>query len=204
MSKLRRWACGVALFATGCASGPPLENPVLVRPGGVDENPILVAPGAPSPTTYADVWEAVIDVLDDYFEIKPTSRYAGHIETLPAVAAGYDQPWKPGTPDPHNRLIATFQSMRQFAIVDINSGERGGFKVSVQVLQELEDLPYTIGGGRTPIQSTFRDRPNVDRSIEVVGIETTPTRAWVPKGRDYAFEQEILRKIRDRAAECVK
>jgi len=203
MRKLRRWAFGAALLATGCASGPPLENPVLLRQADT-ENPILVAPGAPSATTYAEIWERVIDVLDDYFELKPTSRYSGHIETFPAVAPGYDQPWKPGTPDPGNRLIATFQSMRNFAVVDIWAGERGGYRVYVEVYRELEDLPFTMGGGRTPTQSTFRDRPNVDRSFEVVGPETTPARNWVPKGRDYAFEQKLLREIRDRTADCVK
>jgi hypothetical protein len=202
MQGLRPWACGVAIFACGCASAPPLENPVLVHSAaGTTENPILVAPGAPSAESYAEIYEAVLDVMDNYFEIKPTSRYAGHIETHPAIAHGYDQPWKPGSPDPRHRLVATFQSMRNYATVDIWTGERGGYRVYVEVYRELEDVPAPVNGG-TPVQATFRDRPNVDRSFEVVGNESTPTRKWIPQGRDYAFEQMLLREIRERAMSC--
>src|SRR5690348_12689927 len=62
MTQLRRWACGLAVLAAGCASRPPLENPVLIRPTAADaENPILVTPGAPSATTYAALYEHVLD-----------------------------------------------------------------------------------------------------------------------------------------------
>jgi hypothetical protein len=202
MFVLRLAACGLVLFAAGCAGGPALENPILVRPTADTENPILVAPGAPSPASYAAIYEAILDVLDDYFEIKPTSRYAGYIETFPAVAPGFDQFWKPGSPDNRNRLIATFQSIRYFAVVSIWTGERGGYRVYVEVHRELEDLPNPIAGGKTPMAATFRDRPNVDRSYDVIGPETVPGRTWIPQGRDYAFEQLILRRIRDRAMEC--
>src|SRR5471030_777346 len=99
---------GIAL-AGGCASVAPLENPVMVKPKPSCENPVLVAPGAPDPTSYAQIYECVLDTLDDYFEIKPTSRYAGHIETVPRIAPGFEQPWKASSPDSRERLIATFQ-----------------------------------------------------------------------------------------------
>jgi hypothetical protein len=37
----------------------------------------------------------------------------------------------------------------------------------------------------------------VDRQLEVVTPELTGSRAWIRVGRDYAFEQEILRRIRE-------
>ena len=145
MTKLRRWACGLAVLAAGCASRPPLENPVLIRPAAADaENPILVTPGAPSATTYAALYEHVLDVLDDYFEIKPTSRYAGHIETFPAVAPGYEQFWKPGSPDPRERLVATLQSMRHFAVVDIWAGVVAGQAVRLGEEVLLEQRPDVV------------------------------------------------------------
>jgi hypothetical protein len=202
MTKLRRWACGLAVLAAGCASRPPLENPALIR--AIDpaaENPILLAPGAPSATSYAEIVEQVIDVLDDYFAVR-TSRYAGRIETEPTTAAGLGQCWKAGSPDPRERLIATFQSVRHTAVVDIWAGERGGYRVNVEVYAELEDVfrPARAVGG----PAVFRDAPNVDRTFEVVGSETSASKLWIPRGRDYAYEQFLLHKIRDRATTACK
>lgn len=195
----RAWLlCGITGLA-GCAAVPPVENPTLVRsnPGCADENPILVSPGAPSGTTYAEVYEQVLDVLDDYFEIKPTSRYAGHIETVPRVAPGLEQVLKPGSPDPRERLLATLQSLRHTAVVDIWSGERGGYRVYLEVWKELEDVSQPT---RAPAGgAAFRDLPNVERKFEVIGGEVTATdKKWIPAGRDYAFEQRLLQKLRDK------
>jgi hypothetical protein len=178
----------------GCAAVPPVENPVLVQPGaGEVENPVLVAPGVPTPAGYAEVYDRVLDALDDYFDIVPGSRYSGEIVTLPRVAAGYEQPWKPGSPDPRERLLATFQSIRHFAVAHIWAGERGGYRVYVEVYKELEDVPRpsaaTVGG------ASFRESPTVDRRVEAVQAISPPGRAWIRVGRDCAFEQVILRKI---------
>jgi hypothetical protein len=184
---------------TGCAAVPPLENPTLVRPRGSDmENPILVAPGLPTPAGYDDVYSRALDAIDDYFDIKPGSRYSGQIETLPRVAAGYEQPWKPGSPDPHERWLATLQSIRHYAKVRIWAGERGGFRVYVEVYKELENLgrptQATVGG------AAFRESATVDRRAEVIGAIAPADRSWIPAGRDPAFEQAILRKIQRRGA----
>ncbi|MGL4419874.1 MAG: hypothetical protein ACRCZF_04340 [Gemmataceae bacterium] len=190
---------GLGLGTTGCASLPPLDNPVLLR-GGATENPILVAPGEPTANTYAEVYEQILDVLDNYFEMKPTSRYAGHIETLPRLSPGYEQPWKVGSPDARERLISTFQTMRHIAVVDIWAGERGGYRVSIEVYKELEDLSrpsQAIAGG-----SLFREAPTVERRAEIIGSESTPERFWIPKGRDYAFEQKLLKELADKG--CCK
>jgi hypothetical protein len=195
----RAWLVSIMFAAAGCAAVPPVENPTLLRPVPVcaDENPILVSPGAPSGTTYAEVYEQVLDSLDDYFDIKPTSRYAGHIETLPRTAPGLLQALKPGSPDPRERLLASFQSIRHTAVVDIWSGERGGYRVYLEVWKELEDVSQPT---RAPAGgAAFRDLPNVERKFEVVGGEVTDvSKKWIPVGRDYALEQQILKKLRDR------
>lgn len=195
MRKLVQSGWVVTVGLTGCAAVPPLENPVLVRPmQQVDaENPILVSPGVPTPEGYAFVYERTLDALDDYFEIIPGPRYAGQIETKTRNAAGFEQPWKPGTPDRRERLLATLQTIRHHAIVKIAPGERGGYRVYVEVYKELEDLAQpaqALTGG-----ASFRETPTVDRRVEVAAVTAPTDRTWIPQGRDPAFEQVLLRKI---------
>jgi hypothetical protein len=191
---LRGAAIMVAVLAqAGCLSAPPVDNPALVR-GEAIENPVLVSPGQPTAASYREVFEKVVDVLDDYFDLQTPNPYDGRIVTKPRVAPGYEQFWKSGNPDPRQRLFATFQSVRQIATVEIKSGERGGYLVYVVVEKELEDLPRptqaTVGS------AVFQELPTVERQVEVVSPETGANQAWFKVGRDYAFEQEILRRIR--------
>jgi hypothetical protein len=194
MRQLVRAGWVLACGWTGCAAVPPLENPALVRPTHPEvENPLLVAPGLPTPDGYQDVYERVLDAVDDYFDVKPGSRYSGTIETLPRVAAGYEQPWKPGTPDHRERLLASLQSVRHYARVYLWAGERGGFRVYVEVYKEVEDVSRPVQAVRGG--ATFREAATVDRRVEVVGVVAPADRTWIPAGRDPAFEQVILRKI---------
>lgn len=195
MARGTRLGLAAALAATGCATAPPLDNPVLVRsaPAPV-ENPVLVSPGVPTGVSYREVFEACLDVLDDYFEILEADPYAGRILTKPRIAPGYEQPWKSGNPDPRGRLLATFQTIRQTATVTLRTGERGGYLVLVVVDKELEDLAMP---SRATVGAVFREAPTVDRQIEVVGPVLTPNRSWFKVGRDYAFEQLLLERIRE-------
>ncbi len=187
-----------ALGGAGCASTPPLDNPALIQSGpDTAENPVLLAPGQPTPEGYEEVYNRVLDALDDYFPIKPASRYSGVIETMPRIAPGYEQPWRTTTPDARQRLLATFQTMRHYAIARIWAGERGGYRVSIEVYKELEDLPSpSVASSSTPV---FRDAPTVDRRAELITSPRSAERQWIPAGpaphRDFAFEQVILRKI---------
>ena len=184
------------LITVGCATTPPLDNPLLVRgnPGGV-ENPVLLSPGVPTAEAYREVFEKTVDILDDYFELLPPDPYDGRIVTKPRIAPGYDQFWKPGNPDTRGRLLATFQTIRQTATAEIRAGERGGYLVYVVVDRELEDLarPTQARIGA----AVFQDAPTVDRQLEVVGGETTADHAWFKVGRDYALEQQILERLRN-------
>jgi hypothetical protein len=189
------------MLAGGCASVPPLDNPVLVRPAAAADCPPDADP-QPSAAGYAEVYERVLDALDDYFDIVPGSRYAGEIRTYPRTAPGYEQPWKPSTPDPHERWLATFQSIRHTAVVRITAAERGGFRVYVEVYKELEVMSRPgLAASATPV---FRDTANVDRRSDVLTGPATGETNWMPSGeaphRDYAFEQVILRKVQRPAA----
>lgn len=188
----------VCLAAVGCATAPPLDNPVAVRDpfaAVAVENPVLVSPGRPTAAAYDEVFNKAIDVLGDYFELLPPNPYDGRIVTKPRIAPGYEQFWKPGNPDPRGRLLATFQSIRQTATARVWAGERGGILVEVVVEKELEDLsrPSQARVGN----AVFQEQATVDRLVEVVGPDSTTDQTWFRVGRDYALEQQILRRIRN-------
>ncbi len=190
-------AIGLAILA-GCATAPPVDNPALVRNFNENiENPILVSPGTPTGTSYREVFEKCIDVLDDYFVLDSANPYSGRIVTYPRIAPGYEQFWRGGNPDVRGRLMATFQTVRQTAVIEMKTGERGGYFVLVTVQKEQEDIPrpsrQTIGN------SVFREAPTVDRQVEVIGAASlAPSgQSWFPIGRDYALEQVILKRIRE-------
>jgi hypothetical protein len=195
MTRLIRlaWVVAVGLVG-GCASAPPLDNPVLIRKTADGcENPVLVSPGAPTGPSYQEVFEKTIDILDDYWVIKSADPYDGRIVTIPRIAPGYEQPWKAGNPDPRERLLSTFQTTRQTAVVTFRTGERGGYLVYVEVLKDLEDVPKP---GRATV-AVFQESPTVDRQLDVVGAPTPGGRAWFVIGRDYAMEQLLLQRIRE-------
>ena len=189
------WAAAVGL--AGCATTPPADNPAPIRAARGDcENPILVSPGQPTAVSYREVFEKCIDVVDDYFQVVSANPYAGQIVTAPRIAPGYEQVWKGGNPDPRERLLATFQTIRQTCVVTIRTGERGGYLVEAVVEKELEDIPRP---SRQSVGAVFQEAPTVDRRFEVVGpvpVSASGT-SWFPIGRDYALEQQLLQRIRE-------
>jgi hypothetical protein len=173
-------------------SGPVLDNPTFVRPDPAVtvENPVWVAPG---PAAYGTVFERVLDIMSDYFEIRYANRYDGHIDTFPRISPGFEQLWKPGSPDCYQRLEATLQTIRHRAEVQIDPAQDGGFFVKVTVYKELEDLA-------TPTRAlaglaAFRSIDTVDRTYEVIDPTVFESR-WVPFGRDLEMEQAVLQRLK--------
>ena len=186
----------VCLFAcAGCLTTPPLDNPVAVPLGQEVENPVLVSPGRPTPLAYQEVFEKTIDVLSTYFDLLPPNPYAGQIVSKPRIAPGFEQFWKQGNPDPRNRLLSTFQTIRQTVTAEIRAGERGGYLVYIVVDRELEDLSRPSAARQGA--AVFQEAPTVDRRFDVVGADTEADTTWFKIGRDYALEQQILRRIRN-------
>lgn len=176
------------------------ENPVLIRPNkpSVVNNPVYLPLG---PASYGAVFEKVLDVVDDYFEIAYTNRYDGRIETFPRIAPGLGQPWKGGSPDVYQRLLATLQTMRNRAVVLISPAEDGGYFVDVKVYRELEDLAQPIKANTA--SAVFRNDLGVERQFEIIDA-TTYDAIWIPKGRDLCFEQEILDRLACAKFQCVQ
>jgi hypothetical protein len=182
-----------ALTTLGGCAQPFLVEPALPHApnGPAVENPVYVPLG---PDSYGVVYEKVLDVVDDYFEIAYANRYDGRIETFPRIAPGLEQPWKPGNPDFRGRLWASCQTLRHRAFVLIQPADDGGFFVQVTAFRELEDLPKPMrqsAGG-----AAFRSDNTVDRQFEVIDPSVFEHN-WIPLGRDIELEQAILKKIKD-------
>ena len=186
--RLATLRCLMILLGTagaGCATAPPLDNPVHVRQSanGI-ENPALVSPGVPTAVSYREVFEKIIDVLDDYFEIAYANRYDGRIETVPRIAPGLEQPWKPGSPDFHQRLLATLQSIRHRAIVLIQPADNGGFFVnsSVNIAAITDGTTSTLLlGERTGSNTGAIRRQGINRSgSSPVRTATRSSGPWPP------------------------
>ena len=183
------------LLCTGCLSKPPADNPLLVHPdqAGTCENPVLISPGPQSPAAYAQVFEKVVSVVSEYFDIASPNRYDGRIICYPKIAPGIERPLSPGSPNARERLLATLQTIRYRCFVQIRTAEAGGYSVQVTIYRELKDDPRPQG---QPGGSVFRDAQTVDRSYVVVDPIMATDDVWIPKGRETALEDVILRKIR--------
>jgi hypothetical protein len=181
----------VAIVGGGCATGPLQENPFLLRTERVGEqaNPIYLPQG---PMAYAKVFEKVIDILDDYWDIAYANRYDGRIETIPRIAPGFEQPWRPGSPDFAQRLHAFLQSIRHRCVVQISTANDGGYFIDVKVFKELEDIAQPSRATAGP--PVFRLPNTVERQFDVIE-STTPDGGWIPIGRDYKLEQVILSRL---------
>ena len=191
----KTWLGGLLVCLAGCASAPGLHNPLPVRTVAEVENPIVLLPGAALGEGYQAAFERVLTVLNDYFDIRYSNTNQGEIVCVPKVAPGFEQPWKRGSPDARQRLLATVQTYRNRCVAQLQPNEQGGFLVSVIVYRELLDTPRPASG--TAGISIFRDNPTVERQYEILdtSVPAYDGNFWIPKGRDTALEQEILERI---------
>ena len=121
----------------------------------------------------------------------------GWIETHPKIGGTLFEPWKRDSMPGFEKLHATLQTVRRFAKVRvIPTG--GNYQIDVRVYKELEDLSEpqssTISGRR------LRHDNSIDIDRPELFIEQT-NKGWIPMGRDFALEQQILRNFQTRIAE---
>ncbi len=184
--RIRLWVAGilavVGLSTTGCAT---VSGPRAV----VSENPLVV----PS-SDFEAVWKAAVVSVDEYFDIASERREQRKIVTQPKSGATLFEPWEGDSVGFHERFESTLQSIRRFAIIQVDPAPSGqGWAIRVEVYKELEDLlqPDRQSMGR----AVFNNIQTVNRSREVVGPVQIP-QYWIPRGRDTKLEQAILAKIR--------
>jgi hypothetical protein len=177
----------------GCTSGPsswslPSVHRVFT-PAPVIDNPLLVRS-----SDFDSVWNQSVAAVNQYFPIASENRLAGTIRTESPLTGTALEPWSPDSSTFHDRLEATFQTMRKFAVVHIDPAPAGGYLVKVEVNKELEDMskPDRQPAGRAVFYNDFP----VNRTREIIGPVPAPI-GWISKGRDTNLEQVILTKIRD-------
>ena len=147
--------------------------------------------------------DQVSDELDDYFRIYREERIRlvdyvlteGWIETHPKIGATLLEPWKRDSTNGFERLHATLQTVRRFAKVRVIP-TADSYAIDVKVYKELEDRlaperATVTGKFEKPFQSVEDDdRPNA--------LSDIPNKGWIPMGRDFSLEQQILRNIQTR------
>ena len=175
---MERGTCALAIVAIcallpGCVSAPPaVPNPLTVQARSLEE-----------------VWNATVQVLDNYFDIAKEDRVTGRIETRPQVAATLLEPWRRDGLDLADRLEATLQSERRRAIATVREVTPGQYTVSVEVYKELEDLAVPA---RSPTgHALFRSEPSLHREYAVVTGDPVSSN-WINLGRDWKLEAQIL------------
>jgi hypothetical protein len=182
----------IAVLSGGCVTLPPLtDSPSFFRPDPAVavENPVYIPLGPPS---YGMVFEKVLSIVSEYFEIRYSNRYTGEILTFPRISPGVGQFWKPGSPDLDQRIEATLQTIRHRGEALIQAADDGGFFVHVTVYKELEDLARP---SRATAAAAFRSDNTVERQFEVID-PTVFESNWIPLGRDCPMEQAILQRIK--------
>lgn len=181
------------LALAGCSTGPLQENPVILRPDQLvpQENPLYL-PQGPQPEVYDKIFQKALDIVDDFFEIAYSNRFEGRIESQPTVAPGLEQPWKPGSPDFQQRLLASLQSIRHRCILLITTADEGGYYIDVKILKELEDLPNPMRA--TAGSASFDLVSTIERQYEVIEQPVYES-GWIPIGRDLKLEQVILERL---------
>lgn len=191
-------AAGLLALA-GCTAGPLPYAPVPAATQPYLQNPVLL-PGS----NHELVWEVVVDVVDDYFEIEqeePVRLLGSHIidgriDTWPKTGATAFEPWHRDSADSYERLESTLQSIRRYAQVRVMPRETG-FLVEVAVFKELEDVERPVRS--TAGAATFHNDTSLTRIVNPVG-EQPVREGWINLGRDLALEQRILGDLTARMA----
>ena len=213
---------------------PPDGSAPVVVPGGSPLPPGIAAPAdAPivgstivpqssivlPPSDRDLVWDQIVDVVDDYFDIDQEERVKliggelteGRIDTFPLTGATLLEPWRRDSVGFYERLESTMQSIRRRGFVRVipNTNGTPGYLVDVTVIKELEDVPQPIKASAGA--ATFRYDTSLQRDTEfdtdpnrIPGDPArpngprTPTIGWIPLGRDPLLEQQIVAKIQSR------
>jgi hypothetical protein len=148
------------------------------------------------------LWDQLVDVTDDYFEIDREDRVKlvgdilteGRIDTFPRGASTIFEPWNKDSVTFRDRWQATLQSLRRQGTIRVIPAE-GGFLVDVVVNKELEDVDrpdavFTGGESLRNDNSIRRFTNNAQGGGQSLG--------WIGKGRDLSLEQEILLQLQAR------
>ena len=148
------------------------------------------------------VMDQVSDVLDDYFRIYREERIRvvesvmseGWIETHPKIGGTLLEPWKKDSTRGFEKAHASLQTVRRFAKVRVIP-MGNSYSVDVKVFKELEDLPQPVGSAISGTMLRHDNTLDIDQDDPWVSVRSP---GWIPMGRDFSLEQEILSNIQAR------
>lgn len=149
------------------------------------------------------VMDQISDEIDDYFKIYREERIRvldgvmseGWIETHPKIGGSLLEPWNKDSTPGFERLHASLQTVRRFAKIRvIPTGN--GYQVDAKVFKELENHE-PLGSNISSLTQRHDNSLDVDRGEAIVSDQV---RGWIPMGRDFSLEQQILRNIQQRLA----
>lgn len=177
-----------------------IQSPSTQQPGQVSPNPLYVPVG-----NHDLAWEQIVDVVDDYFRVERENRVQtvghvvteGRIDTFPQVGATWLEPHRPDSAGWDNRWESTFQTIRRRAVLRVIP-EQGGYLVDAEVHKELEDLPRPENSSAGA--ATFRHDNSLPSRLNEDVSRTRLSKHWIPLGRDFMVEQQLLAEIRARVA----
>jgi hypothetical protein len=190
------WLAPLVVVVAGCASVPEWTEPRPTVPIAF-ENPVQIPP-----IDEQVLWETLVEVTHDYFQIEreePVRRLGGtltegRLDTFPEVASTLFEPWRHDSADQYEKLEATLQSIRRRAQIRVVPSA-AGFSIDVAVFKELEDVTHPAHAASGT--ATFRNDATLTRVVSPVG-EQEINKGWIPLGRDPVLEQRIIAQLRDR------
>jgi hypothetical protein len=203
----------IAAALSGCRSTPEYDTQYACPPGYA---PVQAAPVQPVGAVYSNpvfvpiadpqcAWEAIVDVVDDYFRIEHedpvrvagNSATDGNLTTFADVSPTVFEPWRRSTIDPAQRVENTMQTMRRWARVHVSPAQ-GGYMVEVAVFKELEDVvrPEHATAGA----ATFRYDDTLTGIVNPIAGERVAL-GWIPRGRDPTMEQHIISHLLSRCGQ---
>ena len=201
MRRLFMFPLVFSAFVGGCAVDRPLTDRSWQTQNVFHDNPAFLPV-----TDHEFVWETMVDVVDDYFQIEQEEPVRlvgnvateGRLDTFPAVGSTILEPWRGDSASRYEKLESTLQSMRRHAVVRVVPAE-GGHLVDVAIYKELEDVAELESASAGA--ATFRHDSSLTRVVNPVGTQEIND-GWIPKGRDTALEQRILGQLINRVDEA--
>ncbi len=145
------------------------------------------------------LWNQIVDVVDDYFQIKSEQRptveathwLEGKLETVPQIGATALEPWRKDAAFGFQLWESSLQTIRRIATVRVVPTE-AGFDVFVEVLKEIEDVDRSLlsseGSAAKRHDGTV---VRVDNQLAGGPVNLD----WIRLENDTELEQRILREI---------
>lgn len=157
------------------------------------------------------LWDAIVDVVDNYYDIAEESpirtyqqtgadgavyryRTEGRLDTKPSIVGGSCEPWRKNSAQCGEKCFATLQTVRSTATARV-APEGDGFFIYLSVYEEIEDLPHPIGA-TVGVDMNYYD--DVSKLEQTIG-ERQRSKGWIPIGRNREQESRILKEIGWRA-----